>query len=456
LNYEEFLNGKAIEGEYAGFEPPELHAALFPFQAAIVGWALRKGRAAIFADTGLGKTIMQLEWARQVNAHSGRPVLVLAPLAVAEQTVREARKLGVAAGYARHQRDANAPVVVTNYEMLDHFNPSEFSGVVLDESSILKNHTGATRDAIISAFERTPFKLACTATPAPNDHMELGNHAEFLGVMTRVEMLAMYFVHDGGETSKWRLKGHAGGDFWEWVSTWAAAVKTPADIGHEMSGYDLPGLELEHHIVGTNFEGGDLFGIARTLQEQRAARRLSIPDRVNVVAELVAAEPAEPWVIWCDLNDESAAAARAVSGAVELTGSDTREEKTAKLEGFSNGSVRVLVTKPSIAGFGLNWQHCARTAFLGVGHSFEMFYQSVRRFHRFGQTRPVRVHVVSDVSNSPALDSLARKQAQADEMTARMVGRINAHSPLNATPSPKYEYNPTLRMVIPEFVRSEK
>lgn len=451
-DYTGFLRAKNAQVQRSGFTPTGLHPALFLFQADIVEWALENGRAAIFADTGLGKTLMQLEWARQVHKHTGGRILILAPLAVAEQTVREAARINLAIEYAR--QDTGAPVIITNYEMLHHFDASQFTGVVLDESSILKNHTGTTRQAIVDAFHDTPYKLACTATPAPNDHMELGNHSEFLGVMNRNEMLAMYFTHDGGNTSQWRLKGHAAGDFWAWVATWAAAVKRPSDLGYEDGAYNLPELTITPHITSSNYEGGDLFGIARTLQEQRDARRSSIPERVAQAAALIAAEPNEPWVIWCELNDESAAMTAAIPGAVEVTGSDTIDQKAAALNGFSDGSIKVLVSKPSICGFGLNWQHCARTIFLGVGHSFEMFYQSVRRFHRFGQTRPVQVHIVTDESSIGILNNLKRKQQQADQLTSEMVGRINRHSSVAGTPATYSDYHPTQAMKLPEWLRS--
>lgn len=416
LAYADFLQRKAVVDPPTGLQKlPALHPGLFPFQQDIVAWALRRGRAAIFADCGLGKTAMQLEWAHGIP---GR-VLILTPLAVAPQTVAEAVKFGVRdVGYARSQADATSKIVVTNYEMLEHFDPSQFAGVVLDESSILKAYDGKTRTQIITSFAQTPFRLACTATPAPNDYMELGNHAEFLGTMTRQQMLAMFFVHDGGETQKWRLKGHAEGEFWRWLCSWAVMIRRPSDLGYEDGDFVLPELRMHDHRVES------LVALpAKTLQERISARRDSVQERVAACAAIANATD-QPFLVWCNLNAESEALARAIPGAVEVKGSDKTDKKEAALMGFSRGEIRTLITKPSIAGFGMNWQHCANVAFVGLSDSYEQFYQAVRRCWRFGQTQPVDVHVITASAEGAVVDNIKRKEADAMNMAENMVNHM--------------------------------
>lgn len=451
--YQEFVRGKVTLAPSEGFTPDLVAPWLFEWQARIVEWALRRGKACVFADTGLGKTRMFLTWADEVAKHTGGNVLVLAPLGVVQQTVAESTRIGVPALASRE--GAVHRITVTNYERLHHFNPADFTGIVLDESSRIKNYDSKTRDQVIEAFSNTPFKLACTATPAPNDHMELGNHAEFVGAMTRAEMLAMFFVHDGARTSQWRLKGHARRDFWRWVSTWAVALKKPSNLGYSDDGLELPELSITEHPVASGHVGESLFGIAVGLNEERRARRESLGDRVAQAAAIVAAEPDEPWVVWCDLNDESTALAAAIPGAIELTGSDDLDTKEAKLIAFASGTIRVLVTKPSIAGFGLNWQHCARTIFCGIGHSFELYYQAVRRFWRFGQTRPVNVHVVYSEAELAVIENLRRKEREADEMTTGMVQLMSEHLDFeHFQPRTNNTYTPALEMEIPLWLMS--
>lgn len=429
--YDQFLSGKRASHVPVGFE---MHRSstpyLFPFQRAIVEWACRQGRCAIFADTGLGKTRMQLEWANQTAMYTGRDVLILAPLAVASQTVREADSMGIA---ITHDRDGSARangITITNYERLHLFDPYRFGAIVLDESSILKAFDGKTRHAIQEFASVIDYHLACTATPAPNDHMELGTHAEFVGVGTRAEMLAEYFCHDGGETQKWRLKGHAVSDFWRWVASWAVSVKMPSDLGFPDEGYLLPNLSIVEHPIDVQISAGSttLFGqSAATLNDQRIARRESIGARVDACAQLVADHPDESWVIWCDLNDEANALARSIPGARQISGADTAETKESILEWFaaSSDDPRVLVTKPSICGFGLNWQHCANVAFVGVSHSYESFYQAVRRCWRFGQTRPVTAHVFFSDAEGGIVRNLKRKEADAEVMSREMVSAMS-------------------------------
>ena len=393
---------------------------LFDFQRDIVRWALRRGRAAIFADCGLGKTPMQLEWARHIP---GR-VLILAPLAVSAQTVREAAKFGIHdVEYSRG--GSAAKIVVTNYEMLEHFNPADFAGIVLDESSILKAYDGSTRTAIIEAFAQTPFRLACTATPAPNDYMELGNHAEFLGALTRTEMLSTFFVHDGCDTQKWRLKGHAEKDFWRWLCSWAITIRKPSDLGYDDGAFVLPPIEYIEHIVGAQkVQDGYLFALpAVTLQERIAARRDTLAERVTEAAAMIAGSD-EAWVVWCNLNAESQALATQIIGSVEITGSQSADEKEVALLAFTDGTAQRIVTKPSIAGFGLNWQHCHNVAFVGLSDSWEQYYQAVRRCWRFGQKHPVKVHVITADIEGAVLQNIKRKEEDAERMAAEMLGHM--------------------------------
>lgn len=624
MNYESFIKRKASEDVVSGFDPQDLGSHLFDFQAAIVEWACKRGRAAIFADTGLGKTAMQTEWARQVTEHTGGMVLIAAPLCVAQQTVEEASKFGIRIQYCRKPEDIhqNTRIVITNYEMLDKFDPADFVGIVLDESSILKSHTSKTRALIIEMFQRTPYRLSCTATPSPNDHMELGNQAEFLGVMTAVEMLAMFFVHDGGDTSQWRLKGHGKTRFWEWMATWSICIRNPADLGFDGSAYILPGLQMHEHIVeSTDALEGQLFaGIAQTLTERRKAKKDSKDERVKKVLLIIKSEnaklaalykgaangletrtrdqsevaggcesgaedkttciskrepreeqgssqgiheivlcgesgevhkaqtgepseaqretsngicrepgaerknqspgerveccesrqaegfetsedtrdqqsrflgnignseqllrdlrvhvgeawvdvasggslpcdgqdsraalhelqpssreiqgqlcqhpdggyvPSKKFIVWCHLNSEqdaifSALKAEGIS-AVSIQGSTPSDKRIEWEHDWRLGNTQVLISKPSVFGWGMNWQHCHDMVFAGLDDSYESFYQAIRRCHRFGQHHIVDVHLVSAESEGAVKANLERKQAQADDMAQSMVDHM--------------------------------
>lgn len=398
-----------------GFSVP---SSLFPHQSALTAWAIRRGRAAIFADTGLGKSRMQLAWADAVNSYTKRPVLILAPLAVASQTVVEGRSLSLGIAHCRDGSDVGPGINITNYDRLHRFDPAMFGGVVLDESSCIKHHDAKTLRVLLDAFRDTPFKLCATATPAPNDWTELGTHAEFLGICTRQEMLAEFFTHDGGNTSVWRLKGHARDIFWRWVCSWGALIRRPSDLGFDDAAYALPPLYLHEHTVKTEMPtNGMLFAVeAQTLSERRDARRMSIEDRVNDCARMVNAEAGEPWVVWCDLNAEGDALTKVINGAVQIAGSDPADVKEQRLADFAAGRFRVLVSKPSICGFGLNWQHAARMAFVGVTDSFESYYQAVRRCWRFGQTRDVHVHVFASSAEGAVVANLKRKERDAMAM----------------------------------------
>ena len=419
-SYSDFLASKLSKFEPKGVPDAEISVSpkLMLHQRDLVTWALRRGRAAIFADTGLGKTIMQLEWARHIANH-GR-VLILAPLAVAQQSVREGARFGIECRYLKED-DGVTQIAVTNYDRLHRFDPRAFVGIVLDESSILKSYDGSTRTSLIEAFSRTPYRLACTATPAPNDFTELGNHSEFLGSKTRVEMLSEYFAHDGGSTSDWRVKGHARKDFWIWVASWGAVVRKPSDLGYDDAGYDLPPLRWQEHVIPvdhrTAWANGTLLATAAaTLSEQRGVRRSTIDARVSRAAGIVA--DGAPAVVWCELNDEGDALEKAIPESVQVSGSDSAEEKERKLVDFSEGRARVMISKPVVAGFGLNWQHCNKVVFVGASHSYEQTYQAVRRCWRYGQTRPVDVHVIRAETEAAISENYARKAKDAEEMGA--------------------------------------
>lgn len=428
MDYNEFLARKALRVEAVGFDALPFAVDLFPFQRDIVALACKLGRFCIWADCGMGKTAMQLEWARQVCEYTGGRVLILAPLAVSHQTVREAEKFGIdGVAFAARPGDTDARIVVTNYQKLSHFDPAQFVGVVLDESSILKAVDGKTRSEILAAFSWTPYRLACSATPAPNDFMELGNHAEFLGVMTREEMLAMFFVHDGGDTSQWRIKGHAQGKFWEWVCTWAVTIRKPSDIGYDDGAFQLPPLTMHDRVVHTPIEAltdengqrGLFAQQALSLGDQRAVQRASLELRVAEAVTL-ANQPGQ-WIVWCHLNDESSALAAQIDGAVEVSGGDTDEHKESAMLGFQRGDIRVLVSKASICGFGMNFQNCHQVVFVGLSHSYESFYQAIRRCWRFGQNSPVDAYVVYDWAEGAVVENLRRKERESGEMAERMV-----------------------------------
>ena len=426
MEYSEFIRSKEIRVKASGFYPEaEINPVLFDFQRAIVRWALIRGKAAVFADCGLGKTPIQLEWAHHVTGHTGQPVLILAPLAVSKQTVREGNKFGIKVNPCRCADDVKPGVNIANYEMLHAFDVPVFSGVVLDESSILKSYAGKVRTQIIESFTETPYKLACTATPAPNDYMELGNHAQFLNVMTREEMLAMFFINDGGDVGQWRLKGHAQKEFWKWICQWAVMLRKPSDLGYSDEGFALPELCLHEHVIPSANETDRLFDVGvKTLEERRRARKSSLSDRVKVAADLAAEHPDDQWLVWCDLNDESAALSRSIPGSTEVKGADTNEHKETSMLGFAAGSVRVLVSKPSICGFGMNFQGCHNVIFTGLSDSYEQFYQAVRRCWRFGQKQTVDVHIVISESEGPVLENIKRKERDAMKLAEGMVDHM--------------------------------
>ena len=458
MKYHEFLAQKAIDDPMTGLtDIPDLPEALFPFQHDIVTWALRRGRAALFAGTGLGKSLMELAWAQAVHQSTGKDILHLAPLAVSNQMAREADKFGIAARVVANQSDCISGTSITNYQKLEHFDLSRFGGVILDESSILKSTSGHYRTALIDACQSIPFRLAATATPAPNDFMELGNHAEFLGVMKFTDMLATFFVHDGGSTQDWRLKGHAENEFWRWMATWAVMLRKPSDLGYANDGYDLPPLIYHQHTVDVEYapsmETGFLFPIqAATLSERISARRDTVNDRV---AEAIAVTPAgRQFVWWCNLNSEAEMLAKGIPGAVNLHGGLKDEIKEQIIIDFLSGKIRVIVTKASICGFGLNFQCCADTGFVGLNDSFEQFYQAIRRFWRFGQTKPVNCHIIAAETEGATVSNIRRKEADADRMAAAMVMHMAdlsskmVRGQVRDVPT----YNPQQEIILPEFL----
>lgn len=419
--YADLLASKAPAVESSGHDRYAPSEHLFAFQNDLTRWAVRKGRAAVWADCGLGKTRVALHWAE----HTGQRTLVLTPLAVAPQFVEEGKLMGIEVTHARYAEQLGPGINITNYDRLHLFEDETFGAIVLDESSCLKDYTSKTRNALIERFIDTPWRLACSATPAPNDTMELGNHAEFLGAMSRSEMLASFFVHDGGETQKWRLKGHAVDEFWSWISSWAIAVRTPSDLGYPDDGYELPPLQMHEIQVEADAaiarEAGLLFvQEARGLASQREARRGSLEARCDAAAEIVN-KSTGPFLCWCDLNAESSGLTERIPDAVEIRGSDKAEHKEETMLAFRRGDVRVLVTKPSIAGWGVNWQHCSQVAFVGLSNSFEQYYQAIRRTWRFGQARPVDCHIVTSTAETGVLANLRRKQKLARELGDRMI-----------------------------------
>jgi superfamily II DNA or RNA helicase len=437
-----------------GFSLP---GSMFGHQSALTAWALRRGRAAIFADTGLGKMLMELAWADAVRRHTGMPVMIHTPLAVAAQIAKEGAKFGIEATVVREAHEVTPGINITNYDRLHKFDTSIFGGIVLDESGCIKHHDAKTFRSLTEAYKHTPFKLPATATPAPNDWTELGTHAEFLGICTRAEMLAEFFTHDGGDTSVWRLKGHARAIFWRWVASWGAMIRKPSDLGFDDGAYNLPPLNLHEHTVESSAPlNGMLFAMeAQTLSERRDARRASMSERVAACAAIVNGQANEPWVVWCDLNDEGDALTAAINGAVQIAGKDSTEVKEQRLQDFVEGRTRVLVSKPSICGWGLNWQHSARMAFVGVTDSFESYYQAVRRCWRFGQKRPVDVHLFSSSQEGAVAANLRRKERDAKEMaeslSAETAGAVLA-SVIGEAKRETNSHNATKRVAVPSFL----
>lgn len=463
IDYHDLISRKAVTFTARGLTKiPDLNSAMFQHQRHSTEFALRAGCAALFLDTGLGKSLCALEWGRIIVEHTNKPVIMLAPLAVGPQHQREAEKFGIDAKYVREPHEiTGAGVWITNYERFDKFDASSFSGVILDESSIIKGFNGRTSRALIQSFAATPYRLACTATPAPNDHMELGQHSEFLGVMRGMEMLSRWFVNDTSTASQdWRIKGHAVEPFWDWVASWSRCIAKPSDIGLSDDGFGLPAMEMFQHIVtadrstdaGAEKDGqGRIFRMPETSATSiHREKRLTIDARADVVAAVVAAEPTENWIIWCDTDAEADALTDRIPDAIEVRGSMSAEVKEDRLIAFSTGRSRVIVTKPSIAGFGLNWQHCARQAFVGLSFSYESFYQAIRRSHRFGQARPVHVHVAMADTEKAIWDVVSRKAEDHDTMKSAMRASMARATNKQVARAP---YLPTRKVELPTWIK---
>lgn len=459
MTYEEFLETKAYTLEPSGFNVENLNSNLFDYQKAITKWSLKIGKAALFEDTGLGKTIQQLSWADAVAKHTNGKVLILAPLAVSKQTAKEASKFGINCNLMECQDDIKQGINITNYEKIHKFDTDVFDGVVLDESSILKSYAGKTTKELQERFEYTPYKLCCTATPSPNDYTEIGTTAEFLGIMPREEMLATFFINDcikkKGKSDRigWRLKKHAEKEFFKWMSTWSMMIKSPSDIGFDGEKFILPKLNIKTSILKSEPNEDSLFvEYAETLQERREARKNSLEERVKMAKDIALKK--DNCLIWCDYNNESTALHKAIQGSVEVKGSDKPEHKEQAMMGFANGDVRYLVTKPSICGFGMNWQNCHDMIFCGLSDSYEQFYQAIRRCYRFGQQHEVNVHVIISEKEMNVLNNIKRKQVDHERMSEEMVKVMSesAKAELFGKQRKKTDYVPNIEMELPNWL----
>lgn len=455
--YRQFIAGRAIADMAAGFTPSAYPAASKTHQTAVLDYALALGRSAAFLDTGLGKSFIELEFARQCAEETGKPSIILTPLAVAAQMVREGQKFGIDARQIREQSDVGAGVMVSNYERLAKLDPQSFGAVILDESSILKSYAGRTRAMIQDAFSDTRYKLAATATPSPNDHTELGNHAEFLGVMRQQEMLSKWFINDTGTASQeWRLKGHAQSDFWAWVSSWSRCATLPSDLGGDDAGYILPAIDRHiHEVSADRYSGlndGDMFRIPQlSATSFHDEKRRTLQDRCERAAELATHD--NPVTVWCETNDESALLAKMIPGAIEVHGSQDADEKERRLMGFADGQYRAIVTKPKLAGFGVNWQHCAHAVFASVSFSYEQHYQAVRRSHRFGQKETVRNDVVIADTERSIWNIINQKSAKHDEMKRRMADAMK--SAQTNTGVRRAVYDRPIDLAFPEWIKGQ-
>lgn len=450
MDYQAFIESKNIRTRSIGIEVSlkDINKKLFPFQRDVTRWACKKGRAAIFLDTGLGKTFIQLEWSRLMDEKT----LIIAPLSVARQTVREAKKLKITVKYVRHQSEVDdGQIFITNYEMIDEFDASAFGAVVLDESSILKSLDGKTRRKLIDMFQDTKYRLACTATPAPNDQSEIGNHAEFLGICTMQEMLAMFFIHankvdeelvtaasgkqsivktkqSGTKGQEWRIKNHGKDYFYRWMSSWAISLRKPSDLGYDDNGYILPALNINPLFVDVDYvpDGQLFFTGLKGIQARHDVRRSTLSDRIDTAAGIVSASD-EQWIVWCGLNDEGDELESAIAGAVQVKGSDDPDEKSKRIESFQDGQFRVLITKPKIAGFGMNFQNAHNMIFVGLNDSWEAYYQCIRREWRFGQAEPVNVYIVLSEIEREIYDNVMAKEAMARGMQDELISKIQRY-----------------------------
>lgn len=458
LEYRQFIASRGIAIDRQGFAPHDMTPHAKAHQKAVLDFALDRGKSAAFLDTGLGKSLIELEFARQCAEETSKPSLILTPLAVAGQMVREGQKFGIDARQIREQSEVGAGVMVANYERLAKLDPLSFGAVILDESSILKSFAGRTRNMLQDAFADTPYKLAATATPSPNDHTELGNHAEFLGVMRQQEMLSKWFINDTKTASQeWRLKGHAVEDFWRFVASWSRCATMPSDLGGDDTGYVLPEIDRRIHEVmadrSQDVAQGMLFRVPEmSATSFHAEKRLTLAQRCEKAAELAAHD--RPVTVWCETNDESAALAKMIDGAVEVHGSLDPDEKERRLLGFVAGDFRVIVTKPKLAGFGVNWQHCAHAVFASISFSYEQHYQAVRRSHRFGQSERVRNDIVISDTEATIWNAINVKSKKHDEMKRRMADAMR--SAQMGDVARRVVYDRPLDLAFPAWLKSEE
>jgi len=463
MAYAEFIASKHAKPVVTGFDLPieYVNEQAKDWQRRTVQWSLKRGRAALFEDTGLGKTFQQLLWAEHVANHTGGRVLLHCPIGVRQQTKREAAKFGIDCDVEICDDDTKMPksgIVIANYEKLHKFDTKKFIGVVLDESSILKSFSGAIKRSLCNNWQHADYRLACTATPSPNDHMELGNHAQFLGIMNSNEMLSRWFYNDTMNAGGYKILPHGEADFWDWVATWAACISMPSDIGGSDDGYILPTLtRIDHTVVPTDDEPDDgfLFRVERELTATTVhkEKRRTTHDRAAKVAEIVDGEPNEPWLIWCDTNYEADELKSRIPNAVDLRGNESESVKEKKLAGFTDGTIQILITKPTVAGFGLNWQHCRRMCFIGLSYSYEQYYQAVRRCWRFGQQHEVHAHVVMAESESAILKTNERKQKQHTQMQAAMRVAINrSHSLATGADLALNKFHATTKVKVPQWL----
>jgi hypothetical protein len=452
VEYSEFIANKRIRHLPSGIAVAKenINPILFPFQNDVARWCLERGKSCMAMNTGLGKTLTSLEWAKQLGVRT----LLLAPLAVGKQTEREAIRFSYDAKYSRKEEDTKSEqIVITNYEMMDHFDASRYEAVIISEASIMKSFEGKTKKKMLEKFAYTKYKLPETATPSPNDDMELGNLAEFVGAMSRNEMLAMFFTHDGGNTSQWRLKGHAEDKFWQWVASWMVCVQSPSDLGYDNGAYALPKLHtIEHAVDVEDFSSNTLFATeALTLADQRKSKKNSLSARIDALAEVVHSEPDEQWLVWCELNIEGDTLEKTLNGAVQIAGCDKDDFKESAMLDFIDGNVRTLVCKPSMFGYGLNLQNCARQAFVSVSHSWEGTHQAIRRSWRFGQKKEVYIHQFYAAQEAAILRNLKRKQASSERQIAAMVQQIQSANGLSNS-AQRTVYNSDKRMQLPNWL----
>lgn len=458
MTYEEFLKTKEKRAESCGFDinRDSITPYAFDYQKDIIAWACKKGKCAILTGCGSGKTLMQLEWCKAVHKQTEKPVLIIAPLSVVRQTQGEAEKFSIChVNICRKPEDVVNGINITNYEMIEHFEPQVFSGVCLDESSILKSFTGKYQQLLTEMFCKTPYRLLCTATIAPNDYTEIGTSCEFLGIMSRAEMLATYFIHDSGDTSKWRLKKAGVNKFWQWFATWAIYFNSPKDLGYEGKGYDLPPLNIIKVLTESEPKEGTLFvRLAKTLEERRNARKESMEERTDRAREIVNSGMNDQWLVWCDYNDESSVLKKKIDHCVEVKGSDEPEYKAQASLQFADGEIHALVSKPSIFGFGSNFQSCHNMIFCGLSDSYERFYQAVRRCWRFGQKHPVNVYIILSEEEMNVLDNITRKQEQMDEMEKQMTALMRevTLSEIHHTTRITTEYIPKKEAEVPAWI----